>query len=127
MRRGAADNIYIIPIPDRLTFNTVTLLSAACCIPAILSLISMWNKILEINWKSRSGIVTEKDPNEKRVEGIDAWIRFLLGAVEAPLFGIAVIAILVLGERNLFSPQVRYGTEPIASIGKSPFRLCGRF
>ena len=58
MRQDAANNIYVIPAPTRLTFGTVTLLCAACCIPAILTLISMWNKILEINWKSRYGVPT---------------------------------------------------------------------
>lgn len=55
LRQKATDEIYVIPAPKRLAFNAVTLLAAACCIPAVLSLVSMWNKILEINWKSRFG------------------------------------------------------------------------
>src|ERR1700709_2739258 len=55
IRGGSANNIYVIPTPDKLPFDTATLLAAACCIPAILYLIFMWNKILEINWKSRFG------------------------------------------------------------------------
>ncbi|KAI4724122.1 hypothetical protein E4T49_08147 [Aureobasidium sp. EXF-10728] len=118
MRRDAANNIYVIPAPTRLTFGTVTLLCAACCIPAILTLISMWNKILEINWKSRYGRETEKDPEEKKVKDINSLIKRLLNVIEAPLFGVAVVVILILGEINLFSEQVRYQTEPIASIGQ---------
>ncbi|THW47798.1 hypothetical protein D6C97_05031 [Aureobasidium pullulans] len=118
MRKDAASNIFVIPAPSRLTFGTVTLLCAACCIPAILSLISMWNKILEINWKSRSGAEAEKDPEERRVKDINNLIKRFLNVIEAPLFGVAVVVILILGEINLFSPQVRYQTEPIQSIGQ---------
>jgi hypothetical protein len=124
MRRDAANNIYVIPAPDHLTFSTVTLLCAACCIPAILSLLSMWNKILEINWKSRVGggggvdATAEKDPEEAKVNVINEFIRRLLTVIELPLFGLAVIFILIMGEINMFSSQVRYQTEPIASIGQ---------
>ncbi len=55
LRQGSANEIYIIPAPNILTFNAATLLAAACCIPAVLSLVSMWNKILEINWKTKFG------------------------------------------------------------------------
>ncbi|KAI5269889.1 hypothetical protein E4T47_06673 [Aureobasidium subglaciale] len=84
----------------------------------ILSLISMWNKILEINWKSRSGVVAEKDPEERKVRDINALIKRFLNVIEAPLFGLAVVVILILGEINLFSHQVNYQTEPIQSIGQ---------
>jgi hypothetical protein len=129
MRGGSVNNIYVIPAPDKLTFGTATLLAAACCIPAILSLVSMWNKILEINWKSRFGNGDEDEridkPIEgtngatiKRMSGVNTLIRMFLSAVEVPVFGAAVLAILIMGERNLFSHQVMYQTEPIASIGK---------
>ncbi|KAK6003661.1 hypothetical protein QM012_009432 [Aureobasidium pullulans] len=120
MRTDAANNIYVIPAPTLLTFGTVTLLCAACCIPAILTLISMWNKILEINWKSRFAVETEKhpDPEEKKVKAINSLIKRFLNVIEAPLFGLAVVVILILGEINLFSQPVRFQTEPIASIGQ---------
>jgi hypothetical protein len=118
MRQDAANNIYVIPAPTRLTFGTVTLLCAACCIPAILTLLSMWNKILEINWKSRYGSPTEKDPEETKTKDINNLIKRFLNVIEAPIFGIAVVVILILGEINLFSQEVRFQTEPIASIGK---------
>ena len=129
IREGAADNIYVIPAPDKLTFGTATLLAAACCIPAILSLASMWNKILEINWKTRFGGKREDDRVDELIEwtngatigkmkGINAMIRSFLTVVEAPAFGGAVLAILIVGERNLFSTQVRYQTEPVTSIGE---------
>jgi hypothetical protein len=46
-------------------------------------------------------------------------IRKFLSVVEVPIFGAAVLAILVIGENNFFSTQMSYGTEPIASIGTS--------
>lgn len=46
-------------------------------------------------------------------------VTLFLNAVEVPLFSAAVLAILIIGERNFFSHQVDYQTEPIASIGES--------
>ncbi|KAI9642351.1 hypothetical protein NHQ30_009155 [Ciborinia camelliae] len=127
MRGGSANNIYVIPAPDKLTFDTATLLSAACCIPAILSLVSMWNKIRETNWNSRFG--RKEEPADARIEGtnnatvgqmkeVNSLIGLFLSAIEVPVFVGAVLAILILGERNFFSRQVSYQTEPIASIGQ---------
>lgn len=129
MRGGSANNIYVIPAPDKLTFNMATLIAAACCIPAILSLVSMWNKILEINWKTRFGNRDENERIDEPIEGtngatiekmrsVNALVRLFVSAVEIPVFGAAVLAILILGEWNFFSPQVKYQTEPIASIGE---------
>jgi hypothetical protein len=125
IRGGSANNIYVIPEPDRLTFSTATLLSAACCIPAILSLLSMWNRILQLNWRVRFGGRFSQQVNEEEedkatigeMRRADGFIRKWLRAVEIPLFFGAVLAILVIGERNFFSKQVRFQTEPIASIG----------
>lgn len=133
MREGAASNIYVIPAPDKITFGTATLMAAACCIPAILSLISMWNKVLEINRMNRFGIGKEEDQVDEPIEGtngatikkmnrVNSLVRLFLSAVEIPVLGAAVIGILILGEMNFFSPQVLYQTEPVASIG-----TCYRF
>jgi hypothetical protein len=126
MRGGSANNIYVIPAPDKFSFGMATLLAAACCVPAILSLISMWNKILEINWKTRFG---NRDDDKQidgtngatvgKMEGVNNMIRFFLTVLEIPLYTGAVLAILAIGERNFFSHQVKYQTEPIASIGTS--------
>ncbi|PGH29434.1 hypothetical protein GX50_07814 [[Emmonsia] crescens] len=129
MREGAASNIYVIPAPDKITFGTATLMAAACCIPAILSLISMWNKVLEINRMNRFGIGKEEDQVDEPIEGtngatikkmnrVNSLVRLFLSAVEIPVLGAAVIGILILGEMNFFSPQVLYQTEPVASIGQ---------
>lgn len=128
LRRDSTNNIYVILAPDRLSFGTASLLAAACCIPAILSLVSMWDKILKTNWRKRFGHADSWDLN-KTLPGTNAAtpakmartedrIRFYLSMVEIPVFGAAVIAILIVGERNFFSESVRYQTEPMASIGK---------
>jgi hypothetical protein len=95
------------------------LLSAACCIPAILSLVSMWNKILENNWKRRRGTSAEDRKHDEPIEGtngatagrmagINKMVRYSLGFVEIPVFSAAILAILIIGEMNFFSPQVLY-------------------
>ncbi|KAL9108847.1 MAG: hypothetical protein Q9227_006378 [Pyrenula ochraceoflavens] len=119
----------ILSAPHVLTFNTATLLAAACCIPAILSLISMWMKILELNWKTRFGSRSEDESNDDPIEGtngatirkmrkVNEKIRFFLSALGVPILSGAILAILIIGERNFFSSQVRYQTEPMASIGQ---------
>ncbi|KAG4442566.1 hypothetical protein IFR05_001978 [Cadophora sp. M221] len=130
MRGGAVNNIYVIPAPDRLTFHTATLLAAACCIPAVLSLVSMWNKIRKINWIMRWGNGNREEEKTDRpiegtngatvesMKGVNSLIRRFLSVVEVPVFGAAVLAILIIGEMNFFTKQVRYQTEPIASIGQ---------
>jgi hypothetical protein len=124
LRGGAASEIYVIPVPHRLTFNATMLLAAGLCIPAILSLIFTWDKILEINWKERS---QQTEDSLQPVEGanvtvgemsrISKKIRLFLSVAEVPVFGGAVVAILGIGEANFFSDQVSYQTEPMRSIG----------
>jgi hypothetical protein len=123
MRGGAAKNIYVIPVPRMLSFNTAMLIAAGVCIPAILSLIFTWDKILEINWKNRR---QTEQPDEQiegvnithgEMKGINNKVRLFLSVIEMPLFGGAVMAILIAGEINFFSKQLVYQTEPMASIG----------
>lgn len=133
LRQGAADNINVIPVPQMLTFNTTTLLAAACCIPAILSLVSMWIKILEENWKKISDTDEKHDeqPIEgtngatpKQMTGIADKVRGWLTLIEIPVFVAAVLAILIRGEMNFWSRPVMHQTEPIKSIGNYPFVYC---
>lgn len=132
LRLEAADNIYVIPVPDELTFNAITLVAAACCIPAILSLVSMWIKILDDNWEKFSK--KEKQQPDELIEGtngatidhmtgIGEKIKDWLSLIEIPVFAAAVLAILIKGEMNFWSHQVRYQTEPIQSIGESMLLL----
>lgn len=125
LRDGANSEIFVIPAPRMLTFNASMLLAAGLCIPAILSLIFTWDKILEINWKRRRQ--AEEDLNVPveganvtvgELKGINNVVRTFLSVVEVPLFGGAVTAILIIGEVNFFSKQVRYQNEPITSVGR---------
>lgn len=127
MRGGSARNIYVIPVPSKLTFNTAMLIAAGVCIPAILSLIFTWDKILESSYRSRrkdqqNGEQTQQSdgikltPNE--IKGINNTVTRFLGVIEIPLFGGVVLAILIAGEINFFSPQLMFMTEPMASIGR---------
>jgi len=134
MRGGSANNIYVIPSPTVIAFGTATLMAAGCCIPAILSMMFMWGKILEINWKARFGNRADMDQliegtngaTVGTMKGINDMVRFFLSVVEIPVFGGLVLAILVLGEKNFFSDQVRYQTEPMFAVGTYPARPPGR-
>ncbi|KAI5458812.1 hypothetical protein BGZ63DRAFT_432319 [Mariannaea sp. PMI_226] len=137
MRGGAADNVYIIPVPDKLTFGTATLLAAACCVHAVLCLVSMWDRIVEINWRRGSRRRDRGDVSDKVIQGtngatpammkgINGRIQYFLRIIAIPIFGGVGLAILILGEINFYSRQVHYQTEPIASVGQwAP--ICGTF
>jgi hypothetical protein len=126
MRGGAAGNVYVIKVPRILTFNASMLLAAAFCIPAILSLIFTWDKVLEINWKRRRDV--EQEQLDARVEGanitvgelkgINSVVTTFLSVIEIPLFGGVILTIIGVGEANFFSSQMLYMTEPMAAIGK---------
>ncbi|TLD29116.1 hypothetical protein PspLS_04238, partial [Pyricularia sp. CBS 133598] len=133
MRKEATAEIYIIPAPVKFNFGTATLTAAACCIPAILSLASLMNKIREFNWRrSRMGGWRDAKQDPGFDEPIDGFhgatfrtmnsvnnnVRHLLRFIEIPLFAAAVAAILIIGELNLWDPHIVHGTEPIASIGQ---------
>lgn len=55
IRGGSADNIYLIPVPYVLTFNVCIMLTAACCIPAILLVAWMMVTSSHTNWTRRWG------------------------------------------------------------------------
>jgi hypothetical protein len=124
MRGGSASNIYVVPVPNRLTFNAAMLLAAGICIPAILSLLFTADKILDINWKRRRGTPQPEDQVEggnitvRELNNINTVVTKFLSVVEIPVFGGAVLAILIMGEINFFSTQLMFQTEPMASIGK---------
>lgn len=128
LRGGSQNNIYVIKSPNLLSFGAATLLSAACCIPAILSLVSMWNIILKRNWTERFGDNQELQGLDEPIPGtnstpaklnrVNSRIRFYLQMTEIPIYSAAVLAILIVGERNFFDYRVNYMTEPIASVGQ---------
>ena len=129
IRQGSTNNIYVIPAPQIFTFGTATLVAAACCIPAILSMVTMWNKILEINWKAefadeeKTKKAQELIPGTNgatigKMEGVNYTISRILAVIEALVLGGAVLTILVIGELNFWSHPVNYQTEPMSGIGK---------
>lgn len=83
----------------------------------------MWYKILETNWNFRFGPrnadehIDGTKATEGRMRGINEVIRRFLSVVEVSVFGAAVLAILVIGELNFSTAEMRYQTEPLASIG----------
>ncbi|KAJ4246295.1 hypothetical protein NW762_013646 [Fusarium torreyae] len=124
MRGGSANNIYVIPAPHTLTFGAATLLAAACCVHAVLCLVSMWDRVLEINWRRRFGrqnddpASEDESANKGVMKKVNDTIGFFLRILAVPVFGGAGLAILIVGEINFFSPQVDYQTEPMANIGQ---------
>ncbi|KAK6221393.1 hypothetical protein LQW54_001494 [Pestalotiopsis sp. IQ-011] len=89
----------------------------------------MWNHIAEFNWRQRF-FSKEQEKDEEIIEGTNGATtgqmkylnqnikKYLKIAVELPVFGAAVLAILVIGEKNFWSKPVNYMTEPIASVGQ---------
>jgi hypothetical protein len=88
----------------------------------------MWNRIVDVNWKPH---LSDSSEDEQRPGGgaskitvenssLDgkSLLRSQVSALEVPVFALVVLCILLLGERNLLSTQVRYETEPMISHGK---------
>lgn len=130
LRRKAASEIFVVPRPDELRFGNAMFLAAACCLPAIISLVSMRNKIVITDWIKRQGSGTQDEHTSGSESAKDAnaaesgkptdlyrTFRGFLRLVEIFVFGGAVLAILILGEINFFSPQMDYHTEPFGSVG----------
>lgn len=89
----------------------------------------MWKEILELNYKRTFPDRNKQEETNELISGtngatiekmrqINEKITEFLWAVQIPVIGAAVLAILVTGELNFFSPQILYQTEPIASIGR---------
>ncbi|OLN88030.1 hypothetical protein CCHL11_00184 [Colletotrichum chlorophyti] len=126
LRSKAASEIFVVPQPDELQFGYAMFLAAACCVPAIISLISMRNKIVITDWIKRQGagpprhekptgaLETESD----KPSDLYKTFRGFLNTVEILVFGGVVLAILIIGEVNFWSPQMDYHTEPMGSIGQ---------
>lgn len=97
-----------------------TLFTAACCVPAILSIVSIWFKISETNRKrkpAKSATDETQDVPTERIDRTNKLIRGLLSVVEIPVYAGAVLALVILGELNFWSHQVYFMTERIAAIG----------
>jgi hypothetical protein len=131
IRSGSTNNIYVVPAPSTLTSHSAILLAVASCGPAIIMIFVMFNgiSIFEENGKTRIDDTGEKGPTSQIPAGsssatsrgnvkIITLIRRVPKAVRyLPFIGTA-LNILIAGEINFFSPQIRYQNEPMSSIGK---------
>jgi len=98
---------------------------------------------MHFNWRRRwrrgntniaEGIVNEEKPHqeptqeerdERNLRADERWmdnrIRLVLGLVERIVFMVCILAIVVLGEMNFWSPQMRAGVEHINGVGECAF------
>lgn len=70
--------------------------------------------------KGKDGKESQLTPEEQTAKAerwVENRIRLVLGLVERIVFSVCIIAIVVLGERNFWSREMRSGVEPITSIG----------
>lgn len=116
IRQGSANNIFLVPAPERITFGMGTLFSAGCCIPPVLYLVYMWIKILKNNWTQ--AFAENKEDVERASRPPGNLVRDILDYQEFVLFGALVVCILVLGEWNFFSVQVKWQSEPMTAVGR---------
>lgn len=61
----------------------------------------------------------ERQQREQDEKFLNRRIRYVLGLVERIVFTVCIMAIVILGERNFWSHEMRQGVEPITSIGAS--------
>jgi hypothetical protein len=69
----------------------------------------------------KGGGSQNENPNaetENEIRNINNIVTSLLSLVEVPVFSVAVLTLLIFGERDFWSPQVKYQTEPIATVGR---------
>jgi len=89
----------------------------------------MWIKILQINWRSRFGEGYDDENANVAIDGtngatvakmkkVNGVIKGFLSVLGNPMVGALVLALIVIGERNFFSVQVNYQTEPMTSVGR---------
>jgi hypothetical protein len=123
IRQGSANNVFVVPAPERITFGMGTLFAAGCCIPPVLYLMSIWIKILKHNWledwaireddKQGAGGSTKAIPRNRK-----ELVRKILDNQESLVIGAFVVCILVLGELNFSSAQVNWQSEPMSAVGR---------
>jgi hypothetical protein len=118
MRAQAQNNIYVIPAPSVFTFGQAMLFSAACCIPAILSLAAFSYQIKEFHWRNNNEKKTDARA-DTTIKKADTTTGRLMKRVDVPVFSVVILAILIIGEINFWSIQVSWQTEPIGSVGTS--------
>jgi hypothetical protein len=130
IRSGSANNIYVIPAPDIITFDRAMLIAPVCSIPAMYLLIHVWSRVNE--WKLLFGSRDEDLSSESskgatlaQTRKINARVgRRLWHSAEILFFVALELSVLIFGELNFFSAQVYWQTEPMPSIGRLLHRPC---
>ena len=117
IRQGAANNMFLVPAPDRITFGMGALFSAGCCIPPVIYLVYIWIKILENNWEAAFAVRKHSNRGTKLTPKMEKLQRFLRWQPSVWI-GAVVICLAVLGELNFYSPQVLWQSEPFSAIGR---------
>lgn len=131
IRSGSTNNIYVVPAPSTLTSRSAILLAVASCGPAAIMILVMFNgiSIFQEDGKTRIDDRDENGPTARVPGGSSSTasrgsvkINTLIKRVPKawrylPFIGTA-LNILIAGEINFFSPQIRYQNEPMSSIGR---------
>lgn len=137
---------YVLNMHRGITINTGLGLSVGCCVPAVLSMASIWLKLVREklaglatylpNWNSDNSVsqsnmaaastdeirrnehITPEEKERHEDKKRDDVIRQGLGLVERVVFSAVIVAIVILGERNFWSVEMRAGVEPMSSVGE---------
>lgn len=118
--RAGQDVVATLPPNLGMTINTACLIGSACCVLAALSLfllpisIARTNRLVQSRgqWSSPAGIAHgDENPTERVVRSIVIW-------AEPVMYSLFILVITILGELNLWSPQLRHSIEAMASIGE---------
>lgn len=123
IRPRVVNVVQFVLRPHRgMTISTAILISLGCCVPAVISVAAMWQKVMYAN-AVKLGWMSEEEV-ERKARGIDsesmaAYLARFLGMVERLVFTGLFLAVVVLGEVNLFSHEMLSGVEPMAAVGES--------
>lgn len=129
IRQDPQNTAQYILVPHKgMTLDTATLFCAACCIPALLSLVVMWQQVVRANWQLLYGDThEEKSPSpvvlpspmspesgnarenhlRREEKKMDAIIKRGLNLVERIVYCVCILTIVVLGEVIVFASVCR--------------------
>ncbi|KAH6669193.1 hypothetical protein F5X68DRAFT_216378 [Plectosphaerella plurivora] len=121
LRQGAASDIYVVEAPTLLSFRAGVLLSAGCCVHAIVWMLYMLEKILREEERNRveSGesrlfpMLSHRTSSFAVSKRTPIKTRIILVA-----FGAVGLALLVVGERNFHSKPLTFEIELISGVGQ---------
>jgi hypothetical protein len=120
------DPQFILSPGRGMTIKTAILVSLACCIPTLISLATTWNKILAENAIKLGFMNQETDAGSAHSRAREAFRQRVanffkagLHLAELTVFVVFSVLVVILGEINFWSPQMRSGVEPMQAVGKS--------